>query len=101
MSVIAFVAPKEKIVGAVDGKFSEFVLNRCGENLSAVVFRGECKGELLDHYRGNGGFGYDPMFLVHEYERTFAEITQEEKNRISHRGKALRAFAAWLNENME
>ncbi len=90
VSVIAFVAPEGKLPDAPRG-----------EGLNKAIFRGECRGELLDHYRGNGGFGYDPMFYVHEYGRTFAEITQEEKNKISHRGKALKAFAAWLNECME
>ncbi len=101
VSVIAFASPAEKFVGVPNSQYSSFVSDRSGEKMSAAVFRGECRGELLDHYRGNGGFGYDPMFFVHEYGRTFAEITQEEKNKISHRGKALRAFAAWLNECME
>ena len=55
---------------------------------------------LLDYYQGNGGFGYDPMFYVKEFDKTFAETTAEEKNSISHRGKALREFARWLN-NLE
>ena len=101
VSVIAFVAPEDKFIGDANKELSEYASKKSGEKLNAAVFRGECRGELLDHYRGNGGFGYDPMFLVHEYERTFAEITQEEKNKISHRGKALRAFAAWLNDCME
>ena len=101
VSVIAFVAPEDKFTFPHSEKYSDYASMKNGSSLKAATFRGECRGELLDHYRGNGGFGYDPMFLVHEYERTFAEITQEEKNKISHRGKALRAFAAWLNENME
>ncbi len=55
--------------------------------------RGECRGRILRERHGTGGFGYDPLFYVEEYGRTMAEITPEEKNRISHRGKAMRKFA--------
>jgi XTP/dITP diphosphohydrolase len=101
VSVIAFSAPSDKFFGKADEELSAYSARKGGCDLKTVSFRGECRGELLCEYRGNGGFGYDPMFLVHEYERTFAEITQEEKNKISHRGKALRSFAKWLNENLE
>jgi XTP/dITP diphosphohydrolase len=47
-------------------------------------------GMLLDEPRGNGGFGYDPIFYVNETDKTFAELSREEKNRLSHRGKAFR-----------
>ena len=47
-------------------------------------------GELLDSPRGTGGFGYDPVFYVPELRKTFAELTREEKNGLSHRGKAFR-----------
>ncbi len=97
VSAIAIVAPANVFVGEGDSDLSEYASYKSGKELSAKAFRGECRGLLLDEYRGNGGFGYDPMFYVEEYDRTFAQITQEEKNRISHRGKALREFAAWLN----
>lgn len=51
--------------------------------------RGEVKGEILREMRGENGFGYDPLFYIREYEKTFAELSAEEKNAISHRGKAL------------
>lgn len=54
--------------------------------------RETCEGRIIKEYRGNGGFGYDPMFLVQEFGCTFAETTPEQKNSISHRGKAMRAF---------
>ena len=47
---------------------------------------------------GDGGFGYDPVFLVPSLRRTFAQLTAEEKNAISHRGNALRKFAVELKE---
>lgn len=53
---------------------------------------GECEGELLRESRGAGGFGYDPLFFVPEYGCTFGELPGEVKNRISHRGRALRAL---------
>ena len=51
--------------------------------------RGEVKGEILREMRGENGFGYDPLFYIREYGKTFAELSAEEKNAISHRGKAL------------
>ena len=60
--------------------------------------RGEAKGRILRQYAGNGGFGYDPLFYYEPLAKTFAELTPEEKNRISHRGAAIRAFAQKLKE---
>lgn len=60
------------------------------------LFTGKVKGEILDHGRGAGGFGYDPLFLVEGFGRTMAELTLDEKNRISHRGQALRQFRDFL-----
>ena len=57
-----------------------------------MTVRGECQGELLRESRGAGGFGYDPLFFVPEYGCTFGELPGEVKNRISHRGRALRAL---------
>ncbi len=65
-----------------------------GEDIK--VFEGEVKGEIIRSPRGEDGFGYDPVFLVPELGRTFAELSLEEKNRISHRGRALDAWAAYL-----
>ncbi len=50
---------------------------------------GRCEGYILEEERGSGGFGYDPLFYVPAYQKTFAELTMEEKNKISHRGRAL------------
>lgn len=57
-----------------------------------LVARGTCEGELLTAPRGCGGFGYDPLFYVASLDKTFAEITAEEKDAISHRGNAMRKF---------
>lgn len=56
------------------------------------VTRGECEGRILTGRRGSGGFGYDPVFQPLGYDRSMAELSLEEKNAISHRGKAMRAM---------
>ena len=60
------------------------------------VFEGACAGEILTEPRGTGGFGYDPLFLSDELGKTFAEATPEEKDGVSHRGRALAALVAAL-----
>lgn len=53
------------------------------------VVEGDCYGEIIPHERGTGGFGYDPIFLFPELNKTMAELEMEEKNRLSHRAKAV------------
>ena len=55
-----------------------------------LIAEGRVEGEIIDEYRGSHGFGYDPIFLVKGENRTLAEMTDEEKNAISHRGAALK-----------
>ena len=63
-------------------------------------FEGALEGVIAYEKSGNGGFGYDPIFVADEYpDQTLADITEEQKNAISHRGKALRAMAACLAAN--
>lgn len=57
-----------------------------------IVARGECRGVILHDCRGERGFGYDPLFCLPEYGKTFSELTDSEKNAVSHRGRAMRAF---------
>ncbi len=57
-------------------------------------FEGECRGELVPEWRGEAGFGYDPIFLVPGTGKTFGEMTPEEKRRYSHRANAVRALLA-------
>ena len=64
------------------------------------VVRGECHGVILKEYRGNAGFGYDPIFYVPQLDKTFAEATLEEKNKISHRGIATRLFILELIKHL-
>lgn len=54
-----------------------------------IVARGECPGHIIYEEKGNGGFGYDPLFVPQGFTKTYAELTAEEKNKVSHRAKAL------------
>ena len=60
----------------------------------------EARGSILRAYHGEGGFGYDPLFFYEPLQKTFAELTAEEKNAVSHRGQAIRAFAALLEREL-
>ncbi|MGG1599579.1 non-canonical purine NTP pyrophosphatase, partial [Paenibacillus naphthalenovorans] len=64
------------------------LVDKHGEPVAEV--EGECEGVIIDSPRGERGFGYDPLFYVPELGRTLAELTMEEKNALSHRGRALR-----------
>ena len=63
--------------------------------------RGECKGRILTEYAVNGGFGYDPLFYYEPYGKTYAELTAEVKNQISHRGCAMQKFIQELSSVLE
>ena len=65
---------------------------------SEITFRGECHGEIIFEKRGSNGFGYDPVFYVPSLEKTFAELTPEQKNSISHRKESLEKFSKYLKE---
>ena len=68
------------------------VITCCFPSGDVISARGECPGTIAFAPMGEGGFGYDPVFFVPSLKKTFAQLTAEEKNAISHRGKALRAF---------
>ena len=67
-------------------------------NGDVLTAEGDCHGAIAFAPMGDGGFGYDPVFLVPSLRKTFAQLTPEEKNAISHRGSALRKFAAELEK---
>jgi len=71
-------------------------LARDGEELAQ--FDGNVEGHIADTAAGEGGFGYDPLFVPTGYEATFAELPAEVKNELSHRGRAIEAFRAWWRE---
>ncbi|MGE5443704.1 MAG: XTP/dITP diphosphatase [Ignavibacteriales bacterium] len=62
-----------------------------------IVAEGACEGIIIDEPRGESGFGYDPVFLIPEMNKTFAELGPEEKNRISHRARAVKALISLIN----
>lgn len=64
--------------------------------VAPVIAEGECYGRILREYRGDGGFGYDPLFYRDEEGCTFGELSPEEKDKVSHRGIALSRFAALI-----
>jgi XTP/dITP diphosphohydrolase len=64
-----------------------------------ATFRGIAEGMILDAPRGTNGFGYDPLFYFPQIEKTFAELSAEEKARYSHRGAAFRQFLEWCERN--
>ena len=62
------------------------------------LFEGIVRGTIIEERRGEGGFGYDPIFVPDGYDKTFAELGSEVKNRISHRAQAVEKLAEFLNE---
>lgn len=86
----------EKLLAALTGVadrrahfVSLLVLVRHGDDPQPLVADGEWHGEIIDQYRGEGGFGYDPLFYVPAEKATAAELSAEVKNRLSHRGQAM------------
>jgi XTP/dITP diphosphohydrolase len=73
------------------------VLLRHGDDPQPLIAEGEWHGEILDAPRGSGGFGYDPLFLDRRCGMTGAEMALEDKNRVSHRGQALRRLVERLS----
>lgn len=86
----------EKLLQALQGAadrsahyYCVIVLLRHADDPQPLIAEAEWHGEILEVPRGQGGFGYDPLFLIPEFGKTGAELSSEEKNRTSHRGKAL------------
>jgi XTP/dITP diphosphohydrolase len=75
-----------------------FLLRRRGDH---DVFHGACRGTIADAERGQGGFGFDPIFIPEGHADTFAEMTVSEKNRVSHRARAVDALLAHLRATKE
>jgi XTP/dITP diphosphohydrolase len=72
-----------------------------------LTYEGECKGIITKEAMGNSGFGYEPLFYYPEFEKTFAQLSIEEKGQVGHRGKALQEIAGemdkiidWIDINM-
>jgi len=98
--VVALVLPKNTTLSIPQGMDASHLLQPEAKAFSggALTVRGESRGEILTHYAGSGGFGYDPLFYKPEFKKTFAELTAEEKNAVSHRGIAVRKLAEILSD---
>jgi XTP/dITP diphosphohydrolase len=98
----------EKMKGIKDRRASfKCVLSIAVPSGPALTYEGECNGIILEEKRGRLGFGYDPIFFFEEYGKTFAELTMQEKNAVSHRGKALAEFKSevkkvlkWIDQRL-
>jgi len=93
----------EKLIAALQGVadrrahyYCVMVFVRYADDPQPIICEGEWHGEIIDTPRGDGGFGYDPYFLLPQFGKTGAELTADDKNGISHRGIALRALVERL-----
>ncbi len=77
------------------------VISLITEEKEIFTIKGECKGHILFEPRGENGFGYDPLFVPEGYDRTFGELDEDTKNRISHRGRALDKMKGLLVQLIE
>ena len=77
------------------------VITCCFPNGDVLTARGECPGTIAFAPQGDNGFGYDPVFWLPQMKKTFAQLSAEEKNAISHRGNALKDFRTRLEEYLK
>ena len=92
---------REKLLrelGSNANRKARFVCALCWlePNMSAQFFESECRGRVTSEPKGTLGFGYDPILIPEGHTRTFAEMPEDEKNPMSHRGKAVKALLEWL-----
>ena len=95
----------QKLIEALKGNpnrkahyYCVMVYVRYPDDPQPIIAEGSWHGEIIDTPRGDGGFGYDPYFLVPQFGKTGAELDQDEKNAVSHRGQALGELVARLQE---
>jgi XTP/dITP diphosphohydrolase len=101
-----------KLLNEMKGKTNRTAAFECVVSIAvpsgaALTYEARCEGLIAENLRGANGFGYDPIFLYPPFKKTFAELTQEEKNRISHRGKAFKEIKnefdkilIWIQQQM-
>ncbi len=80
----------------IDRELSRYASEKAGRPVCVIAVRGECRGLITREIRGREGFGYDPLFLYEPAGATFAEMSHEEKNAVSHRGRAVKKFTEAL-----
>ena len=103
---------RNKLLAEMDGRTDRQAAFECVISLAvpsgpALTYEGRCEGVLAEAPAGANGFGYDPIFYYPPLQKTFAELTREEKSRVSHRGKALRELRGefdkvlqWVRKHM-
>ena len=95
----------EKVLLELNGQKSKAkfvsVIALVKPNGTELTFRGECHGEIIFEKRGTNGFGYNPIFYVPSLDKTFAELSAEQKNSISHRKQSLEKFSQYLKEESD
>ena len=98
-------ANNRKLVAALAGKTDRRAHYTCvlvavknADDPEPVIVDARWDGEIIDTPKGNGGFGYDPYFYLPDFGRTAAELTAEEKNDVSHRGRAMRRMLEELSD---
>ncbi len=96
-TMLAFCANSEKF--SQEKRTGRFVcvLAAARNGKTLATFRGTAEGVILDSPRGTNGFGYDPLFYFPQIQKSFAELTAEEKAHYSHRGAAFRQFLRWCD----
>jgi len=95
----------ERILKELEGKENRrarfvCVISIAFNNEVIGSFRGEVYGKIIDEPHGTNGFGYDPVFMPDGFDKTFAELTQEEKNKISHRANAIEKVIEFVEDEM-
>lgn len=95
-------ANMQKVIDNLEGKASRGAQFRTVVALmkegKEYTFEGICRGTIASEKMGTDGFGYDPIFIPDGFDRTFAQMTSEEKNQVSHRGKAIQKLLAFLKK---
>ena len=97
----------EELKGVTDRKASfECVLSLAVPSGAALTYNGRCDGIIAEKAEGKNGFGYDPVFFYPSFKKTFAQLTRDEKRRVSHRGRALQELRdefdkvlIWIEQN--
>lgn len=103
----------EKLLQEMEGKANRAAYFQCVLSLAtpggpALTWEGRCDGEIKTEPKGESGFGYDPVFFYPAFDKTFAEVSMEQKSEVSHRGRAMAEFAeeidkvmVWIRQRME
>lgn len=85
------LTPAQRVAGSQASTYQQI-------EAQTQLFDGTCEGSIIPALKGTGGFGYDPLFIPAGYDKTFGELGEEIKNRLSHRAKALARMKAWFGQ---